>query len=66
MFLHVLIFEIFWYNLKRMLLNSFKTAELLIDFPRWLLKVKKDEILHFDELHTSFLGEQIMYFVLGV
>ena len=40
-----------------MLLNSFKTAELLIDFPRWLLKVKKDEILHFDGVHMSFLRE---------
>ena len=27
-FSRVLIFEIFWYNLKRMLLNSFKKAEL--------------------------------------
>ena len=49
-----------------MLLNSFKTAELLIDFPRWLLKVKKDEILHFDGVHMTFLVEEIIYFVLGV
>ena len=33
-----------------MLLNSFKKAELQIDFTGWLLKVKKDEVLHFDGL----------------
>ena len=38
-----------------MLVNSFKKAELQIDFPGWLLKVKKNEILDFDGIIHEFL-----------